>query len=99
MDRLRQEFRIAEMPDETEEGMGEALSLWEVLDEYRKLELPKSPIEGVTEKPIRHALAPLVKSVLGEDPKRWARRIEKRISDGDESVTFLQKQAARRALL
>lgn len=32
------------------------------------------------------------------DPKRWARRIQARIAAGDDSITRLQAEAARRAL-
>src|SRR4051812_2749716 len=97
MDRLRHEFKIIEMPDEMKGNLDEALSLWEMLEAGRESS-PNSEVGTMAGASFKGMLSSLVKKVQGEDPKRWAHRIERRISDGDESVTFLQKQAAKGAL-
>src|SRR4051794_9073940 len=98
MDRLRQKFEVI-TPDGTGHTVDTMLSLWEVLNGSREpWHLPETAIENIEKTAVKGRLAPLVKNVHGADPKRWALRIEMRISEGDKSVTLLQKQAARSAL-
>lgn len=54
---------------------------------------------NATRKVVAELHASIAQSRTGApDHKRWARRIQSRIEDGDESVTELQAQVAKRAL-